>query len=282
MLHFGLNALLPGREEFWGNTEKLLAKTLKLLPVLLGAGLAACSQPLPPVVMAPPPPPPVGHPYQVMVDVPAPTRHIRITSEQQQEVQQAFNVIALKSALMVAALTCNQQDQYDQFMTAFQPHVLDEQHVMDKYFRRIGGYYGQAREDDFVTLLANNQSVGGISQGGMFCLNNVAEYKAVLALRTDSDLDNFVTDLAPGAPAVAAAGPVITKLAPQESDVHVAVVQSTRHIHLVRPRRASPHLAESRSLKHSHVPSVGGNTARPVAVADTSASKPLSVAAAGQ
>jgi hypothetical protein len=250
MRFFGFNALPSGKGKRLGNTEQLLAKLRKLLPgMLLGAGLAACSQP-PPVVMAPPPPPPVGHPYQVMVEVPAPTRHIRITAEQQQEVQQAFNVIALKSALMVAALTCNQQDQYDQFMTVFQPHVLDEQHVMDRYFRRIGGYYGQAKEDDFVTLLANNQSVGGISQGGMFCLNNIAEYKAVLALRTYGDLDNFVTDLPPDAPAVAAAGPAITPLAPQVSDLHIAVVQS-------------------------HGPATGAGPA-----ADRASAKPLSMAAA--
>ncbi len=247
-----------------------------MLAAALAGSLAGCAKPPPPVVFAPPPPPPVGHPYQVMVQVPPPTRrHIRITPEQQQDVQQAFNVIALKSALMVAALTCNQQVQYDQFMTSFQPHVLDEQHVMDAYFKRIGGYYGQAREDDFVTLLANNQSVSGIGQGGMFCLNNTAEYKAVLALRTYSALDNFVTDLPPNAPAVAAADPAVTPLAPEDTSVHVAVVQSTRRVHLVKARSlSSQHLAAS-SLHHHTV------AAPTVAVSDTvTGSKPISIAAA--
>lgn len=270
MLHFGFGALPHDRDKNLGNGEALFVKARKLLPaILLGAGLAACAQPPPAVVYAPPPPP-VGHPYQVMVQVPPPIRHIRITPEQRQDVQQAFNVIALKSALMVAALTCNQQDQYDQFMTTFQPHVLDEQHVMDAYFRRMGGYYGQAREDDFVTLLANNQSVNGISQGGMFCLNNSAEYKAVLALKTDSDLDNFVTDLSPDAPAVAAAGPLVTPLAPGASEVHVAVVQSNHRVHLVRQRSlASRNLAQARRLQHSAAPSaaVANTTAKPVSVA---------------
>ncbi len=277
MLCFGLGALLSAKGLFEGETEELFAKARRLLPgLLLGAGLAACSQPPPPVAMAPPPPPPVGHPYQVMVAVPAPTRHIRITAEQQEEVQQAFNVIALKSALMVAALTCNQQEQYDQFMTSFQPHVLDEQHVMDKYFRRIGGYYGQAREDDFVTLQANNQSVGGISQGGMFCLNNIAEYKAVLALKTDSDLDNFVTALPPGGLAVAA----VTSLAPERRDVHVALVQSTHRGRLLRVRKASLHLAASGNPKHGPAPVAASNAAKSVAVIHSAASKPMSVAAA--
>ena len=240
-----------------------------LLAATLGASLAACSHPPAPVAYVPPPPP-VGHPYQVMVEIPAPTsRHIRITPEQQQDAQQAFNVIALKSALMVAALTCNQQDQYDKFMTTFQPHVLAEQHVMDAYFKRIGGHYGQSREDDFVTLLANNQSVSGIGQGGMFCLNNSAEYKAVLALKSYGDLDNFVTDLPPDAPALASAGASITPLSPQDTSVDIAVVPA-RHVHLAKSHSThSQHLAQGHRLKHSPAnPNVASNTAKPIAMAE--------------
>jgi len=170
----------------------------------MSAGLAAvfaltvtgCSQPAPVVEVAPPP---VGHIYQTLVAVPpAPPRVAKhMTPDQKEQLQQAFNVIGLKSALMVAALSCNQQDRYDAFMNDFQPHILAEQHVMDAYFRKIGGHYGQAKEDNFVTLLANNQSVDGIAQGSVFCLNNTAEFQTVLALKTDSDLDNFVTDQPP-------------------------------------------------------------------------------------
>jgi hypothetical protein len=272
MLDFVLRSLPSGSGRGVGTTE-LPRNTRNLLPaILFGAVLAGCAHPPPPVVMAPPPPPPVGHPYQVMVEVPPPTRHIRMTDEQKVAVQQAFNVIALKSALMVAALTCNQQDQYDQFMTEFQPHVLAEQHVMDAYFKRGGGYYGQAKEDDFVTLLANNQSVSGISQGAMFCLNNSAEYKAVLALRTATDLDSFVTDLPPDAPAVAAAGSTVTPLAPDDTAEHIAVVHSGHHVRLVKAHGIhSEHLAVSRATTHHHEAgaSVAVNSVKPVQVSDT-------------
>lgn len=107
--------------------------------------------------------------------------------------QTAFNVIGLKSSLMVAALSCSQRDQYDTFMTTFQPHILAEQHVMDSYFRRIGGHYGQAREDDYVTLLANSQSETGIAQGAVTCQNDLAMFKQVLALTTPAELDQFAT-----------------------------------------------------------------------------------------
>jgi len=158
--------------------------------------LANCSRPAPQVAAAPPPP--VGHVYATQVSVPPPiSRRIHISPTQEEQLQQAFDIIGLKSALMVGALSCNQQSQYDAFMTTFQPHILAEQHVMDAYFRRIGGRYGQSREDAFVTLLANNQSVTGIAQGAIFCLNNTAEFNAVLALRTPEDLNNFATDQPP-------------------------------------------------------------------------------------
>jgi hypothetical protein len=158
--------------------------------------LASCAK-HPPVVVAAPPAP-VGHVYPTLVEVPPPTyRRMKITPAQEEVLQQAFNVIGLKSALMVGALSCSMQDKYDTFMTTFQPHILAEQHVMDAYFRRIGGHYGQTNEDTFVTLLANNQSVTGIAQGSVFCLNNSAEFNAVLALKSPEALDTFVTDQAP-------------------------------------------------------------------------------------
>ncbi len=105
--------------------------------------------------------------------------------------EQAFNIIGLKSSLMVGALSCSQRDQYDSFMTEFQPHILAEQHIMDSYFRRIGGHYGQAREDDYVTLLANSQSENGIAEGAAYCAADAAVFKQVLALQTVASLDAY-------------------------------------------------------------------------------------------
>jgi hypothetical protein len=176
------------------------------LPALLALAVTGCSQPAPVVEVAPAP---VGHIYQTLVAVPPAPRWVakHMTADQQEQVQQAFNVIGLKSALMVAALSCNQQDRYDAFMNNFQPHILAEQHMMDAYFRKIGGHYGQAKEDNFVTLLANNQSVDGIAQGSIFCLNNTAEFQTVLTLKSDSDLDHFVTDQPPSGIVQADAAP---------------------------------------------------------------------------
>ncbi len=170
--------------------------TAALLALL---AVASCSKPKPVVVIAPPPAP-VGHIYATLVPVPAPSHDwIKVTPAQELVLQQAFNIIGLKSALMVGALTCGQQNSYDSFMMKFQPHILAEQHVMDGYFHRIDGYAGQHKEDSFVTELANNQSVDGIAQGSLFCLNNGAEFSAVMALPTPQTLDAFVTDKPPAA-----------------------------------------------------------------------------------
>lgn len=169
-------------------------KFLTFGAIAAAAALAGCAKP--PVIAAAPPAP-VGHTYQTLVAVPPAPKYVHMKPDDQEKLQQAFNVIGLKSALMVGALSCEQQDQYDKFMTTFQPHILEDQHMMDAYFRRIGGRYGQSKEDDFVTLLANNQSVGGIGQGKVFCLNNQAEFNQVMTLKTPDQLDAFVTDKSP-------------------------------------------------------------------------------------
>ena len=173
--------------------------------VVLGMGaaalvLAGCSRPAPKTASIAPVAP-VGHVYAVAVDVPPPVSpKIKFTAQEEAEIQQAFNVVGLKSALMVAALSCSQQDKYDAFMTSFQPHVLEAQHEVDAYFHKASGpYSGQKMEDSFITLLANNQSVAGIAQGQGFCLNNQAEFNAVLAMKSPQQLDSFVTNLPPKA-----------------------------------------------------------------------------------
>ncbi|HEY1856784.1 hypothetical protein [Acidocella sp.] len=186
--------------------------------------LTSCNR-HPPVVAAAPPPP-VGHVYATQVELPPPVSpRIRFTSDEEEQAQQAFNVIGLKSALMVAALSCDDQTQYDAFMHTFQPDILADQHVMDAYFRKASGpYSGQKMEDNFVTLLANNQSVSGIGQGRPFCLNNQAEFTAVAALRTEVQLNTFVTDRAPGA--LPSAAPMV-EVASAASAHHV---YETRHV----------------------------------------------------
>jgi hypothetical protein len=186
-----------------------------------------------PPVEAVAPPQPVGHVYATQVAVPPPvSARIHFTDSQEEQAQQAFNVISLKSALMVAALSCEDQAKYDAFMSAFQPYILTEQHVMDAYFYKASGpYSGRQMEDNFITLLANNQSISGIGQGRTFCLNSQAEYTAVSAMKTPDQLDRFVTDEPPGAmPGTTATVMVASATAPVQ--VHHVEVRREHYRHV--------------------------------------------------
>lgn len=105
--------------------------------------------------------------------------------------QQALDIIALRSTLMVSALACGQRSDYDVFMRRFQPRVLAAQHEMDAYFRSLHGRAGQRHEDTYVTGLANVQARTGERQGPHFCDQSQALFNKVLALKTVGQLEHF-------------------------------------------------------------------------------------------
>ncbi len=119
--------------------------------------------------------------------------------------QQAIDVIGLKSTLMVSALTCNQRSDYDTFMTRFQPHILSEQHMLDAYFRQAHGRFFHKYEDSYVTSLANVQSSAGIHEGSNFCDQSKTLFSKVLALNTQTQLDDFARQTPAIQPIVAVA-----------------------------------------------------------------------------
>ena len=108
---------------------------------------------------------------------------------------QAFNLIGLKSTLMVAALSCGMAKNYDLFMTRFQPQVLNAQHLMDDYFIRAGGLAGVQMEDGFVTQLANSESDAAAEQGSGFCGQAGEQFAQVAALGGSMDLISLASNL---------------------------------------------------------------------------------------
>ena len=76
----------------------------------------------------------------------------------------AFEVRALQSQLMVAALACQRDNDYNAFVRRFQGELAASYRTIEGHFRR------NARERDaFITTLANVQSQDGIRQGSQFC-----------------------------------------------------------------------------------------------------------------
>jgi hypothetical protein len=81
----------------------------------------------------------------------------------------AFEVRALQSQLMVAALTCNRDADYNAFVRKFQGELASSYRTVQGHFRRTAGGSHQRELDGFITQLANAHSQDGIRAGSQFC-----------------------------------------------------------------------------------------------------------------
>jgi hypothetical protein len=103
----------------------------------------------------------------------------------------AFDVAAIKSKLMVTALTCDQRDRYNDFVQRFRSELVAHERALHAYFARAFGGRAQHEQDDYITSLANSQSESGIHQGTLFCQQNVGIFTEVLALAKGADLPAY-------------------------------------------------------------------------------------------
>ena len=85
--------------------------------------------------------------------------------------QQHFQVRALQSQLMVVAISCEMQDDYNRFVTKFRPDLAAAFKGVQGHFRRVSARQHQRETDQYITNLANGQSQVGITQGTFFCRN---------------------------------------------------------------------------------------------------------------
>ncbi|MFL1462260.1 hypothetical protein ACI6QG_08665 [Roseococcus sp. DSY-14] len=95
--------------------------------------------------------------------------------------QQHFQVRALQSQLMVLAISCERHDDYNRFVTQFQPQLAAAFRGVQGHFRRVAGSQHQRQTDQYITNLANGQSQVGISQGTFFCRNQQGLFAEALA-----------------------------------------------------------------------------------------------------
>ncbi|MFH5924465.1 hypothetical protein [Roseomonas xinghualingensis] len=93
----------------------------------------------------------------------------------------AFDVRALQSQLMVAALACQQQDQYNVFVRQYQAELGNAYRGINAHYRRTAGARGQTTLDGYITHLANAHSQDGIRQGTNFCRNVLPLFTVALA-----------------------------------------------------------------------------------------------------
>jgi hypothetical protein len=100
----------------------------------------------------------------------------------------AFEVRALQSQLMVAALSCARDNDYNAFVRKFQGELGGAYRSIQGHFRRTAGGGHQRALDGYITTLANEQSQDGIRQGSRFCQNVGPLFQAALAQSNASSL----------------------------------------------------------------------------------------------
>ena len=93
----------------------------------------------------------------------------------------AFDVRSLQSQLMVAALICKQDAQYNTFVQQYQGQLAGAWSGMSTYYRRANGAVGARTLDNYVTEMANIQQMDGSRQGTAFCANVASLFSAALA-----------------------------------------------------------------------------------------------------
>ncbi|MBU8539818.1 hypothetical protein [Falsiroseomonas tokyonensis] len=100
----------------------------------------------------------------------------------------AFELRALQSQLMVAAITCQRDNDYNAFVRKFQGDLGGAYNTIRTHFRRTQGAQGQRALDGYITTLANEQSQDGIRQGSRFCSNITPLFQVALAQPNASSL----------------------------------------------------------------------------------------------
>jgi uncharacterized protein with von Willebrand factor type A (vWA) domain len=70
----------------------------------------------------------------------------------------AFNTRALQSHLMVAAISCGQQANYNEFMQKHGKSLAAEGRVLQEYFSRVYAKRATGELNRFITFLANESS----------------------------------------------------------------------------------------------------------------------------
>ena len=83
---------------------------------------------------------------------------------------EALGVRVLQTELMVAALTCGQQDQYNTFVKTYKGELVKHGRALRSLFKRVYGSSHKRRLNGFVTKLANDSSQrsNGARQG--YCM----------------------------------------------------------------------------------------------------------------
>ncbi len=93
----------------------------------------------------------------------------------------ALNARVLQTELMVAALSCNERQRYNNFITSYQSVLTSRSQALQGMFKRAHGAQGTNRLNAFVTKMANDSSQQVREKGDGYCAYAGELFDEVLA-----------------------------------------------------------------------------------------------------
>lgn len=107
----------------------------------------------------------------------------------------AIQAAAIQQELMVAALTCNQIENFNAFQTGYSRDLRSSDGTLQRMFQRLyGSRQGQSEYHAFKTRLANNSSIRSIHGNPEFCREARQVFAAALGTERPS-LAAFVSGI---------------------------------------------------------------------------------------
>ncbi len=95
---------------------------------------------------------------------------------------ESFGVRALQTRLMVAALSCNVHDRYNDFVSRYRPALAGHGQNLIRFFRRAYGPASSRRIDRYVTGLANQASMLSATDRPGFCAESDRVFDQLLTV----------------------------------------------------------------------------------------------------
>ncbi len=109
----------------------------------------------------------------------------RCATEQDQAV---FEIEALKTELVVVAISCKEEEKYNAFVRRYQSALAENGRAFGQYFTRTRGRAGQRANDLYITNLANARGNEAQVLGTDFCPRNTQLFNEVMALGGPAEL----------------------------------------------------------------------------------------------
>ncbi|MDB2414233.1 hypothetical protein N9W34_00500 [Rickettsiales bacterium] len=98
-----------------------------------------------------------------------------------QEESQALDFRALQSNMMVAALSCDQQKNYNRFMIKYKNNLITGSEDIKSYFKRKYGFSYERELNRFVTDLANKATQFSMNKNSdTYCQQVSAMFKDLI------------------------------------------------------------------------------------------------------